>query len=343
MGNKKSFASDNNSGVHPEIMNALINANEGHQLAYGNDEYTLRAKQIFEKEFGDNIDVYFVFNGTGANVLALSALTSSWNAVICADAAHIYVDECGAPEKATGCKLIPVPAIQGKITPAQIEQQYIGIGDEHHVQPRVVSITQSTEFATVYTLEEIKAICDTSHRLGMYVHMDGARLANAAVSMGLDFRAFTRDAGVDVLSFGGTKNGMMMGEAVIFFNKALSANAKYFRKQHMQLNSKMRYVSAQFEAYFKDDLWKKTAAHANAMAHLLYENIKDIKEIEVLNKVESNGIFARIPREITPALQEKYFFYVFNEHENIVRWMCSFDTTAEDISNFSKFLKEKIV
>lgn len=342
MNSKKSFASDNNSGVHPEILKAIAAANTGHTLAYGNDEFTQKAKELLEMHFGDDIDVYFMFNGTGANVLALKTLTQSWQSILCSEYAHINEDECGAPEKITGCKLIPLKTEQGKFGIQQIAEHLTWLDDEHRVQPRVVSITQSTEFATVYSEEEIKAICDFCHAHHLLVHMDGARIANAAVSLGLPFRAFTRDLGVDVVSFGGTKNGMMMGEAVIFFNRELSAQAKYYRKQNMQLNSKMRFVSAQFIAYLENDLWKRNATQANQMAQLLYQQVKDIPGVQVLNQVQANGIFAIIPKEITPALQQEYFFYVFNEHYNVVRWMCSFDTTEEDVLNFAAAIRRHL-
>ncbi len=342
MNPKKSFASDNNSGVHPEILKAIEAANIGHTLAYGNDEYTEKAKELLAGHFGADIDVYFMFNGTGANVLGLKTLTQSWQSILCSEYAHIYEDECGAPEKITGCKLIPLKTEQGKFGVQQIAEHLTWLDDEHRVQPRVVSITQSTEFATVYSVEEIKAICDFCHAHNLLVHMDGARIANAAVSLGLSFKKFTRDLGVDVISFGGTKNGMMMGEAVIFFNPELSAQAKYYRKQNMQLNSKMRFVSAQFIAYLENDLWKRNATQANQMAQLLYEQVKDIPGVQVLNQVQSNGIFAIIPKEITPALQQEYFFYVFNEHYNVVRWMCSFDTTEEDVLNFTTALRKHL-
>lgn len=342
MNHKKSFASDNNSGVHPEILKAVEAANVGHTLAYGNDDYTRKAKDLLAAHFGDDIDVYFMFNGTGANVLALKTLTRSWQSILCSEYAHIYEDECGAPEKNTGSKLIPLKTEQGKFGVQQIAEHLTFLDDEHRVQPKVVSITQSTEFATVYSVEEIKAICDFCHAHHLLVHMDGARIANAAVSLGLPFKAFTRDLGIDVVSFGGTKNGMMMGEAVIFFNPELSAEAKYYRKQNMQLNSKMRFVSAQFIAYLENDLWKRNATQANQMAQLLYQQVKDIPGVQVLNQVQANGIFAIIPKEITAALQQEYFFYVFNEHYNVVRWMCSFDTTEEDVLNFAAAIRRHL-
>jgi len=342
MKTRKGFASDNNSGIHPDILRALSSVNEGHVPAYGNDPYTLRAREKLQEHFGADADVYFVFNGTGANVLALRTMADTWQSILCSEYSHIYEDECGAPEKVTGCKLVPLRTQHGKFRPEQIAEHLVWLDDEHRVQPCVVSITQTTEFGTVYSVEEIRAITDFCHNNGLLVHMDGARIANAAAALDLPFRAFTRDAGVDVVSFGGTKNGMLMGEAVIFFDKELSKRAKYYRKQNMQLNSKMRFVAAQFEAYLSDDLWKKNAAHSNRMARLLHESVKGIPGVEVVHPVEANGIFAVIPREITPSLQEQYSFYVFNEHTNMVRWMCSFDTTEEDIAAFAEALKKAL-
>jgi threonine aldolase len=338
----RGFASDNNSGVHPEILSALSHANEGHVVGYGGDELTEKAIKRFQEEFREQTDVYFVFNGTGANVLALSNLTNSFNSVICAETAHIQVDECGAPEKFTGCKLLPLEVKKGKITPDGILKYLHGFDFEHHSQPKVISISQVTELGTVYSVEEIKAITELAHEYGLFVHMDGARIANAAVALDLPFRAFTVDAGIDVLSFGGTKNGMMMGEAVLFFNPEMSKNAKYIRKQSMQLFSKMRFVSAQFLAYFNNELWKKNASHSNKMAKLLEQEVMKIPAIQLTQKVEANGVFAIVPPEIIPKLQEKYFFYVWDEYRSEVRWMTSFDTTEADIFNFTALIKDLV-
>lgn len=336
---KRGFASDNNSGMHPEILAALSAANEGHAVGYGGDQLTEMAVNRFKQEFGQQTDVYFVFNGTGANVLGLSTLTHSFHSVICAETAHIQVDECGAPEKFTGCKLLPVETIGGKITPKGIAKYLHGFDFEHHSQPKAISISQVTELGTVYSVDEIKAITTLAHQYGLFVHMDGARLANAAVALNLPFRAFTVDAGVDVLSFGGTKNGMMLGEAVLFFNPELSRNAKYIRKQSMQLYSKMRFVSAQFLAYFNNELWKRNASHSNRMAKLLEQEIRQIPALKLTQEVEANGVFAIVPPEIIPQLQEKYFFYMWDEHRSEVRWMTSFDTQEEDIYNFVALIK----
>ncbi|MBL7969009.1 MAG: low specificity L-threonine aldolase [Prolixibacteraceae bacterium] len=339
---KRGFASDNNSGIHPEILNAISEANQGHAVGYGGDPLTEMAVNRFKQEFGEQIDVYFVFNGTGANVLSLSTLTRSFHSVICADTAHIQTDECGAPEKFTGSKLLPVKTNKGKITPEELSKYLHGFDFEHHSQPGIISISQVTEMGTVYSLDEIKAITTLAHQYGLFVHMDGARIANAAVSLNLPFRAFTVDAGIDVLSFGGTKNGMMMGEAVLFFNPELSKQTKYIRKQSMQLFSKMRFVSAQFLAYFNNELWKQNATHANRMAKLLEKHVRQIPAIQLTQDVEANGIFAIVPREIIPQLQEKYFFYIWDEHHSEVRWMTSFDTREEDIENFAALIKSMV-
>jgi len=339
---KRGFASDNNSGIHPNILNAISTANEGHAVGYGGDKITELAIERFKQEFGLDIDVYFVFNGTGANVLGLSTLSNSFHSVICADTAHIQTDECGAPEKFTGSKLLPVPTIKGKISPEGIKRYLHGFDFEHHSQPKIISISQVTELGTVYSVEEIKAITALAHEYGLYVHMDGARIANAAVALDLPFRAFTVDAGIDVLSFGGTKNGMMLGEAVVFFNPELTKQTKYIRKQSMQLYSKMRFVSAQFLAYFEGDLWKKNASHSNKMAKLLEQQVKSIPAIQLTQEVDANGVFAIVPREIIPQLQERYFFYIWDEHRSEVRWMTSFDTEEEDIHNFTALIKSLV-
>jgi threonine aldolase len=339
---KKGFASDNNAGVHPEILTAMAGVNAGHVTGYGNDVYTEQARALFVKEFGAGTEVFFVFNGTGANVLGLATLTRSFHSVICAETAHIQEDECGAPEKFTGCKLLPVETHNGKLTPEAIRIHLKGFDFEHHSQPRVISISQVSEMGTIYRPDEIKAIADLAHAHGMYLHMDGARIANAAAALNLTFRAFTRDCGVDVLSFGGTKNGMMMGEAVVFFNPSLTAETKYLRKQSMQLYSKMRFVSAQFIAYFQDDLWKRSALHANRMAAMLETEVRKIEGITITQKVEANGVFAIVPPEIIAPLQEKYFFYIWNAITHEVRWMTSFDTTEEEIRDFTKTIRELI-
>ncbi len=334
----RGFASDNNSGIHPDILAAIEKVNTGHVVAYGDDPYTANAKNIIRQHFGD-CEVFFVLTGTGANVMGLSAVTSPFHSIICAETAHINVDECGAPERFSGCKLLPVETKNGKLTSSSIEKYMHGFGFEHHSQPKVLSISQSTELGTVYTPEEIRKLADFAHGYHMLLHMDGARLANAVVSLDTDFKMITRDAGVDILSFGGTKNGMLFAESVIFFNKELSEDFKYIRKQSMQLASKMRFISAQFEAYLSNDLWKRNASHANNMARMLRDEVSKIKGIEITQKVESNGVFAIIPEGSIKKLQREYFFYVWDEPKSEVRWMTSFDTSEEDIINFVKLLK----
>ena len=336
----RSFASDNNAGIHPDILKAIEVANDGHVIAYGDDSYTEKAIAAFKKLLGNDIEVFFVFGGTAANVLGIKTATESFNAVICAETAHINVDECGAPEKFTGCKLLAIPTTNGKITVEQIAHHVHGIGDQHHVQAKVVSITQATEMGTLYTPKEIKTIADYAHQNNMFLHMDGARIANAVVGLDVDIKEITKNAGVDILSFGGTKNGMMFGEAVVFFNQKLAENFRFIRKQGMQLASKMRFVSAQFEALFTNDLWLQNAKHANKMARLLADKIRGIPKVKITQEVQANAVFAIVPKHSIQKLQEKYFFYVWNEEASEVRWMASFDTQEEDIENFVKFVKE---
>ncbi|MCK5135492.1 MAG: low specificity L-threonine aldolase [Bacteroidales bacterium] len=338
--NRRGFASDNNAGVHPSILKAVESVNEGHVIAYGGDPYTGKAISRLKQMFGGETDIFFVFIGTAANVLGLSAATQPYHAIICPDTAHIHVDECGAPEKFSGCKLLAVGTPDGKLTIDLIRQHMHGIGFEHHVQPKVISITQSTELGTLYTIDEIRKITSFAHENEMIVHMDGARISNAAVALDCSFYDMTGGVGVDVLSFGGTKNGMMYGEAVVFFDRNLCRDFKYRRKQGMQLASKMRYIAAQFDAFLEGGLWKKNAIHANNMAQKLYEAVRDIPGVEITRKVESNAVFARIPEAIIPELQEHYFFYVWDAETSEVRWMCSFDTTEEDIERFASLLRE---
>jgi threonine aldolase len=328
----KALASDNYSGVHPEIMDALIRSNQEHQGAYGNDEYTTRAIQLFRKQFSETTEVFFAYNGTGANVLGLSALTQSFNSILCSELAHINVDESTAPEKFTSCKLIGISTSDGKIYPDQVEEKIQRIGDQHHPQAKVISISQSTEYATVYTVDEVKALSAIAKKHKLFLHMDGSRISNAAVSLNKNFKAFTCDAGVDVLSFGGTKNGMMFGEAILIFNPELAQNFFYRRKQGMQLHSKMRFISAQFEALLSNDLWKRNASHANAMAKILESGLRTIPQVTITQSVDGNGVFAIFPKKIIPELQNEIFFYVWNEHTSEVRLMCSFDTKEEEIN-----------
>ena len=338
----RSFASDNNAGVHPEILEAIARANNGHVIAYGDDAYTRSAVAKFEEHFGSGIEVFFTFNGTGANVLGLQALVKPYQAVLCSEYAHIYTDECGAPEKHLGSKLIPLAHENGKISLDAVRHAYHGIGDQHHVQAKVISITQATEMGTVYHPQEIRALAEFAHERGMFLHMDGARIANAAAGLGQTLRQATRDLGVDVLSFGGTKNGILGGEAVVFFTPAMGVDFLYLRKQGMQLASKMRFVAAQFQALLTDDLWRKSAEHANQMAKVLEAAVARIPQVRVVWKVEANGVFAQIPRHAIAKIKERYFFYPWIEDENIVRWMCSFDTTEEDIREFADCVAEAV-
>jgi threonine aldolase len=338
----RSFASDNNAGVHPEVLKALSAVNQGHTVGYGDDPYTDSAVRHFKRHFGDDIEVFFVFNGTAANCLGLKALTKSYEAVICAEGAHINVDECGAPEKFTGCKLIPINAKEGKLTVQTVSAAYHGIGDQHHVQPKVISITQASEVGTVYKPGEVRQLADFAHQRGMFLHVDGARIANAAASLGLNLRESTRDLGMDVLSFGATKNGGMGAEAVVFFNPMLARSFKFYRKQGMQLASKMRFLSAQFEALFNHDLWLKNARHSNRMAQLLRRELRKIPQVKVIYKVEANGVFAQIPPRAIAKLQKRYFFYVWDEEQSVVRWMCSWDTTEADVKQFIEYVGEVI-
>jgi len=335
----RSFASDNHAGIHPAVLEAISQANRDHAIAYGEDPFTERAQKKFREIFGE-CDVYFVFNGTAANVLGIKALTSSFHSIICADTAHIHLDECGAPEKFCGCKLIPIPTENGRLTVERIDPTLARLDDQHHSQPKVISISQTTELGTVYTIKQIRSLADFAHEHALYLHMDGARAANAAASLGVSLRSMTLDAGVDVLSFGGTKNGLMCGEAIVFRDPKISENFKFIRKQGMQLSSKMRFLSVQFEALLTDDLWLKNAQHANHMAKRLELKVKEIPRVKISRPVEANAIFARIPRESISKIQEKYFFYVWDEVQSEVRWMTSFDTTEEDVDRFAMALNE---
>jgi threonine aldolase len=338
----RSFASDNNAVVHPEVLEAIRHANEGHAVGYGDDPHTESAVGKFREQFGADVEVFFVFNGTAANTLSLQALTQPFHAVLCPELSHIYTDECGAPEKFTGCKLVPLPAPEGKLTVEAVAEAYHGIGDQHHVQPRVISITQATEMGTVYKPAEIEELARFAHKREMFLHMDGARISNAVAAQRITLKQATRDLGVDVLSFGGTKNGLMGAEAVVFFRPDLAQDFLFVRKQGMQLASKMRYMSAQMEALLTKDLWRRNAEHANRMAQLLEQALRKIPGIKIVYPVQANGVFAQIPREAIEKIQERYFFYVWSEAESVVRWMCSFDTTEEDVREFAKFV-EKVV
>jgi threonine aldolase len=335
---RRGFASDNNSGVHPKVMLELNNVNKGHVVGYGDDPYTDKAKKLIRDHLGKDAEVFFVFNGTAANIMGLSAITRSWNAILSAYTAHIEQDECGAPEKNIGCKVLTVDTPDGKLKPEYLAKHMHGFGFEHHSQPKAISISQPTEMGTVYKVEEIKALADFAHSHDMLLHMDGARLANAAISLSLPFKAFTTDAGVDVLSFGGTKNGMMYGEAVVFLRPGISDGFKYIRKQSMQLASKMRFISAQYISYLGEEVWKECATHSNKLAKRLEKSLREVKEIRITQSVDANAIFVVMPRKIAQELNKEYFFYPWDEAAEEYRLMTSWDTTEEDIDTFVKLL-----
>lgn len=336
----RSFASDNNSGVHPLIMEAVMEANKDHAVGYGNDPWTIAATIKIKEVFGTKAEPYFVFNGTGANSVALQAVTRPFNSILCAETAHIFVDECGAPARMTGCSVVAIPTTDGKLTPELIKPRLHNFGVCHHSQPKVVYISQVSELGTVYTIEEVKAIADLLHSYDMYLHMDGARLANACAYLNCTMKQLTVDAGVDVLSFGGTKNGMMMGETVIAFHPEIAENLQYYRKQSAQLASKLRYLSAQFIPYLENNLWLENAMKANISALKLEEVLRRHPQIKFTQKVESNQLFFTIPKEAVDRLLEKYFFYMWNEEANEARLVTSWDTTGEDIATFEQSLDE---
>ncbi len=339
---KHSFGSDNHSGIANEIIESIINANHGFSVAYGEDPITKEVEDMFKSLTGTDVNTYFVFNGTGANVLAISSMTESFNSIICPETAHINVDECGAPEKLTGCKLIPIKSIDGKIFPNQILEKLVGYGFQHHSQPKVVSISQPTELGTLYSLDEIRQISDIIHSKGGYLHIDGARISNAIASLKISLNDFITKTNIDALSFGGTKNGLMIGEALLIFNKDIKANIEYKRKQLSQLFSKNRYIAAQFKAYLTNGLYLELANNANQMAKYLSERLSDICEVKISRKVETNVVFATIPLYLSEELQKKHYFYVWTEEINEVRWMCSFNTKKEDIDLFIDDIKEAI-
>jgi threonine aldolase len=341
---KKSFASDNWSGVCPEIMEALQKANMGHVEAYGEagDPYTGAAIKKFKALLGEDISVFFVYNGTAANVLSVKHLIRSYQAIVTAKSAHLNEDECGAPEKFSGSKILEIETDDGKIKPEQVEPFLSSVGFQHHVQPRIISISQVTEKGTIYEPEEVKALADFAHQNNMFLHMDGSRVSNAAEALGMEIRSFTMDAGVDVMSFGGTKNGMMFGEAVVFFKPELAKDFEYTRKQGMQLHSKMRFIAAQFDRFLTDDLWKKNASHANRMARLLADKIKNFKVLTITQPVKANGVFVQLPEQLIPEIQKDYFFHVWDETTHEVRLMCSWDTTETDVDGFAACLSKAL-
>jgi threonine aldolase len=335
-----SFASDNYAGALPEVIDAIAAANSGHAGAYGNDDWTRRVEERFRHEFGDDARAYLVFNGTGANVVGLRALTNPWDAVVCAETAHLNVDEGGAPERIGGLKLLTVATPDGKLTPELVMPKLVRFGDEHAVQPKVISITQSTELGTVYTPDEIRALGDLAHDQGLLLHVDGSRLANAAAALGVPLRAITTDVGVDALSFGGTKIGLVLGEAVVLLRPGLGEGVEYLRKQSMQLASKMRFLAAQFDALLADDRWRIAAAHANAMARRLAEGVAGADGVHVTQSVDANAVFAVLPPEAAKELQERWRFYVWDEGTGEVRWMCSWDTTADEVDAFAADVRQ---
>lgn len=335
---RRTFASDNWSGVHPDVMAALVASNQGHMPSYGDDPVTARAIALFKDHFGADAQVFLAFNGTGANVVGLQSILRPFETVICAEQAHIYNDECGAPERYLGSKLLPVPTPDGKLTPELVENVTGGIGDQHHVQPRVVSITQATEVGTCYRPDEILALSEWAHHRSMFLHLDGARLANAAAYLGERLGTFGSVTGIDVLSFGGTKNGAMGAEAVISFRPPDDSSLIFIRKQSMQLASKMRFAAAQFSALLSDDLWRRNAEQANSMARRLAEGIEAATGLTPEYPVEANGVFVALPPTVAEALQPQYPFYVWNERTGVVRLMTSFDTTEEDVDGFVSLL-----
>jgi len=341
----RGFASDNNSGAHPDVLAAIAEANEGHVVAYGDDDFTAATRDRFRKHFGEQAEPFLVFNGSGANVTAIDALTRPQEGVICTEVAHMHVDECGAPERLAGTKLLTVPTDDGKLTPDDVRRWEEGRGDEHRVQPRVVSITQATELGTVYTPEETRAIADAAHELGMHLHIDGARLANAAASMDMPLRALTTDLGVDVLSFGGTKNGLLLGDAVVFLRPELAETFLFTRKQLGQLASKMRFLAVQFDALFEGDLWSANASHANAMARRLADAVSKLDGARIAYPVEANGVFVTLPADAIERLREalpaSLPFYVWDE-AGTIRLMCSWDTSEDDVDGLVAALAEAL-
>jgi threonine aldolase len=338
----RGFASDNYAGAHPQVLEAVSEANVGHQSAYGDDVVTACAASMIRELFGSQAGFYPVFNGTGANVVALQSVAERWQSVIASATAHIHADEGGAPEVMAGLKLWTVPTLDGKLRPDDVQSQCFDMEFVHRSQPGAVSITQSSEMGTVYTPDEVAAIADVAHRNGLALHMDGARLSNAAASLGVPVRAFTTDAGVDVVSFGLTKNGAMIAESVVVLNPDRVRGIDFLRKTSMQLSSKMRFMSAQYVALLTDDLWLTSAAHANAMAKRLESAVRDIAGVSITQPVQANAVFAVLPADATSALQEKFHFYTWNQQTGEVRWMCAWDTTADDVDAFAAAIGEEL-
>jgi threonine aldolase len=334
----RGFASDNAATVHPAVLEAIARANVGHASGYGHDPLTESTQALFRQHFGEQARAFMVFNGTAANVLSLRACCRRWEAAICGETAHMNVDECGAPEAIGGVKLLSAATEDGKLTPERVERLIARVSDEHAVQPRVVSISQSTELGTVYTVEEVRTLAELAHGRGLFLHVDGARLSNAAAALDTTLRGITADAGVDVVSFGGTKNGLLGGEAVVFLEPRLAEGFDYVRKQSMQLASKMRFLAAQFEALLSDELWRELAGHANRMAKRLAGAVSEVEGVTITRPVQANAVFAIVPASVTAALQDSFAFYIWDEATGEVRWMCAWDTTQDDVDAFAAAL-----
>ncbi|MBU8913536.1 MAG: low specificity L-threonine aldolase [Spirochaetales bacterium] len=336
------FASDNSATVHPAIMEALSEANRGHAIAYGEDEWTEKANRVFRDLFGRRAEVFFVYNGTGANVIGMQGVLSSHHGVICTEVSHIHCDECGAAENYIGSKLLPVATSDGRMKPSQILPLLSARGVVHHSQPKVVSLTQATECGTVYDSDSVREIAKICHKNDMYLHMDGARISNAAVALGSELGDITGRLGVDILSLGGTKNGAMFGEAIVVWRPELAENLRYIRKQGMQLASKMRFISAQFATLFGTDLWRENAAHANELAQALAARLHDIPGVEIAYPVEANGVFARLPHAAISQIQDEIYFYMWDAEADIVRLMLSFDSTMEDVEALVAIVRKHV-
>ncbi len=338
----RGFASDNSATIHPEVLAAIARVNVGHVKGYGHDDWTRGVQELFAEQFGADARAYLVWGGTAANVLSLRAACRPWEAAICAHTAHLNVDECGAPEAIAGVKLLIAPTEDGKLTPARVESLIERVGDEHAVQPRVVSVSQCTELGTIYTPKEVRAVADVAHRHRMVLHMDGARLSNAAAALGLPLRSVSGDLGVDILSFGGTKNGLLGAEAVVILDPELADGFDYLRKQSLQLASKMRFLAAQFQALLAGELWRRCAENANAMATRLADAVSDVPGLTITRPVQTNAVFATLPRAAIATLRDRFSFYVWNERIGEVRWMCSWDTTDEDVDEFADAIEEAL-
>ena len=338
----RGFASDNSAGVHPDVLAAIAAVNDGHVLAYGHDPYTQAVEAKVAAQFGERAQAFFVFNGSAANVLSLRAACRAWEGVICADSAHVNVDECGAAESVAGIKLLTVPTDDGKLTPELAARRLERIGDEHVVQPRVVTVSQSTELGTVYEPDELRALAAFAHEHGLLLHVDGSRLTNAAAALGSSLADASTAAGADLVSFGGTKNGLLGGEAVVFADPRLADGFLYLRKLTLQLASKMRFIAAQFDAYLAGELWRRNATHANAMAARLRDAVAGIDGVRITREVHANVVFATIPPEAIEPLQDRFAFYTWDERTGEVRWMCAWDTSEADVDAFADGIAQQL-